>query len=239
MLALQVHAPLSEVQAGHSLFERLLLLFGCSSPNCGFSDGSWRAFRYQTPEHTGSGTDGAKRRTSEDDRMSLQNEATTQPVSSVQPAQSDPFSSWGGSGSWGAASATQPASEAERDPFSFGDLDAALAEAISGAAAALVASHVATKPPPQQSGLAKAAPAATAQPPAAAIRVPAGPLLPEFHLSWVDEPASAPDAQRPEDARHIAALVERYRTENDMVSKTLGNRIIWDAWLQLKVLTLH
>lgn len=129
-------------------------------------------------------------------------------------------------GSFGFDSHSQAAVPgASSDPVSFADLDAALS-AIGGAAGTAQAT-AATQPRKTAAGSSTASTGFGAspplQPPGALPLADAvwlqqtGPTLPEFYLSWRDEPEAAPDELRPADAAHITSLVDQYKANHEMV----------------------
>lgn len=229
-LLLQVHAPSSKEQAGRSVASRSLCLLGCVAAACGTAPGSWRAFRFLT-EGENQSPAAATRQLPTEQPQAIAAAAPDRPAAIALP--SDSSTAFGsatssgfafGAGDFGFDSQSRSGDGgASCDPLSFADLDAALGT-IGSAADSRSAASATRGPQPAGSSSSSTQPASAplAHPPAgpaaeAAVRLQhGGPPLPEFYLSWRDEPGAAPDQLRATDAAHIASLVDQYQADHDM-----------------------
>ncbi len=219
-----MHAPCTKNPTGRRVAARVLYLLGCTAAECGSAAGSWRAYRYQEddqaqPDRGGGGHSGAGQPAA----PPQQEPAADAPAAAFGSAAGSGFGFGGGSFAFGSEAHQPPAGG---DPMSFGDLDAALSAIGSARDAAPAAQPSAARAPaaapPTPASVAPASKQQAAEPQPAAsstsVRLAhVAPRLPEFYLSWRDEPAAAPERLRPADAQHIAALVDRYKADHEMV----------------------
>lgn len=146
---------------------------------------------------------------------------STVPTHSERSGTSQPFG-FGNGSSFGSLSmqTAPPDSTAPSDSMSFLDLDAALSSAISSAPSDAPRGLRSQRPRPKtkHSGRDVGQPPPHVTSPSSTLqRVPAGPLLPKFYLSWRSEAPAQSNKVADSDEQHIAELIDRYQADYDTV----------------------
>ena len=203
----QACVPLDADHVGRKVPDRFLLVFGCAQPGCGASPEAWRALRWQCePVHLpAAGTSGM------DVELNGRQTEAQSPVSAAAPALSD----WGSAASgWGAGPGVdepQPYRSGSAAAFDFADLDAALDKASRPGSRSSV--------PTMSQHESAAAGIPSPQETAPSCAAPAGPQLPAFYLHARPEPTRGAVhwELEPEDAAHVAELLQQYKAQDGQV----------------------